>query len=94
MSEPMLEEKPVLAIMYVWRVLDGDRLVEPEDQGPHYDKTSLNGFRGFKSEAEAIKALEDWVTSYSLWTSGDFVLVKTYTKIHYLNEALKGLING
>lgn len=82
MSEPTLEEKPVLAITYWWRVLEEDRLVEPEDQGPHYDKTSLNGFNGFTSEAAAIAELEKWVTDYSLWTSGAFVLVKTYNKIH------------
>lgn len=83
MSEQTPEENPVLAITYWWRVLEDDgRLVEPEQQGPHYDKADLNGFNGFVSEAAAIAELEKWVTDYSLWTSGAFVLVKTYNKIH------------
>lgn len=69
-----------LKTRFVWRVLDGDRLAMPAENGPHYDRVALNEAEysdSFETRDAAIARLEYWAKKHP--SNEDFVLIEIYS---------------
>lgn len=65
---------------FVKQLTNEGRLVDPEDDGPYYDRTNpLDVYNGYESEREAEEALEKCLTKNVYpYSSMCFVVVKLY----------------
>lgn len=73
----------MIKVTYKWKELSSDGLLKDvPEEGPYYSRENLNGWVGFDSKEEAIKALEDWDKMYMSSLCGDIALVEIYNIVN------------
>lgn len=76
--------KDKLEKRFYWKDLSTDGLLkEPSPTGPHYDEVELNNYCGFKTEDEALEALDRYLkhgagSREDVYQYVSFVLITTY----------------
>lgn len=70
-----------MKIKFYWKIInESGLLVDPREQGSHYDKENINGYwtTGFDTEEEAVVTLQAWKIKHKYGVEHEFFLVKAY----------------